>query len=151
MSWKKQTPWSVELFMSDILCSACVGSSVPGPSEKPRLVYTSFTFCIMPALPPSCRLYLHEVPSRDSCTKCKQAASSACSEWAVPFSWKTQCTLPLTHSTLPSLRHKSLKFILHLIPLWMLLAAIAPGLCTSKWVLMSAQHKHKCVRKRCMG
>lgn len=32
-----------------------------------------------------------------------------------------------------------------------LLAAIALGLHTSKWVLMSAQHKHKYIRKRCMG
>lgn len=33
----------------------------------------------------------------------------------------------------------------------LLLAAIARGLFTSKLVLMSAQHKHKYIRKRCMG
>lgn len=33
----------------------------------------------------------------------------------------------------------------------LLLAAIALGLCTSKWISMSAQHQHKYIRKRCMG
>lgn len=33
----------------------------------------------------------------------------------------------------------------------LLLAAIALGLHTSKWVLMSAQHKPKYIRERCMG
>lgn len=113
----KKRPWAVKPFKSDIVCSAYVGSSVAGPSEKPRQEYTYFFFCIMSALPPSvCYICIKLLPGTPAWNICKQPPA----EKAVPFSSETQRTLSITHSALPGLQHKSFKFVLHLIPLRML-------------------------------
>lgn len=155
--WKcqKKSLWSLKSFESDVLCSACVGSSVAGPSEKPRQAYTSFTFCTMSGLHTQCILYLHKAPSRNSSTECKQAASSAVYEQSPP---PLRPSVPFPSHTQPCLacgaRVSSLSctwFLFGCQHSERLLAAIALGLHTSKWVLMSAQCKHKYIRKRCMG
>lgn len=150
----KKRPWAVKPFKSDIVCSAYVGSSVAGPSEKPRQEYTYFFFCIMSALPPSvCYICIKLLPGTPAWNICKQPPLlkeqfPSRQRPSVPFPSHTQRCLAC------STRVSSLSCTWFLFGCWhseLLLAALAPGLCTSKLVLMSSQHKHKYVRNRCMG
>lgn len=113
-----------------------------------------FYFLHMSALPPSvCSICIKLLPGTPA--------------------WNTSKQPPLLNEQFPSPQRPSVPFPSHTQPClacgtrvsslsctWflfgcqhseLLLAVIAPGLCTSKLVLMSSQHKHKYVRKRCMG
>lgn len=153
MSGGKKRPWSVKPFKSDILCPACVGSSVSGPSEKPRQGILLLLFV--------------------SCQLCHPVVGCICIKLLPGTPAGNVTNAPLLNEQFPSPQRPGVPFLSHTLPClacgtrvsslsctWfpfgcqhseLLLAAIAPGLFTSKLVLMSAQHKHKYVRKRCMG
>lgn len=112
--------WSLKTYESDVLCSACIGSSAAGPSEKTRQAYTYLIFascqvCILSV----CYICMKLLPVTPLLSVSKQPSLLLVLNEAICSSPETQCTLSITHSALPSLRHKSFKSVLHLIPLWM--------------------------------